>query len=241
MITNFSRDNNFFKELYEYCYSRGIFFYLICSWHEEAKNFKEKFVDLHNWICERPQRSKRFQYPQLMLLADENFSQETLDQYTQHGISKIRVSIMRDANQNHIKLSDEQINLIKDWNDLYEEKTNQIYIRKGWIGQKGFKVSFNDDTFEYFINQSHLTNLMEDGFDPQDYYCTSGVDTLTCLPDGMVTLNKCDYLKDIPCGNFYEDNVKLPERGIICKLNSDGGCRKCPLCFATSVYRKENL
>lgn len=237
MVTNFSKNNDFFKEMYEYCYSRNTFFYLICSWHEEAKNFKEKFIDLHRWICEREQRRRKFQYPQLMLLADKDFGWHTINQYKDYGISKIRLSIMRDENQNHIKLSDDQLNIVKQWNDEYEQNTNEIYIRKGWVGQKGFKVTFKDGSYEYFINQSHLTNLMEDGFNPQDFYCTSGIDTLTCLPDGNVTLNKCDFLKDKIYGNFYKDNIKLPKCGLKCNLNKDGANKKCPLCFATSVYK----
>lgn len=238
MITNFSKDNQFFKDLYEYCYSRKIFCYLICSWHEENLNFRDKFIELNNWIKEPYQRNRKFQYPQLMLLADKDFNEETLNQYTKYGINKIRVSIMRDVNQNHIKLTQEQLDLIENWNNGYEERTNKIYIEKGWVGKKGFKVTFNDGTEEFFVNQSHLTNLMDDGFNPNNFRCTSGKDTLTCLPDGKVTLNKCDFLKDKVIGNFLQDNVKYSATDVICNLNSDGsGIKKCPLCFATSVFR----
>ena len=239
MVTNFSKDNNFFKQLYEYCYSRHIFFYLICSWHEANLNFTNKFIELNNWIKQPEQRNRKFQYPQLMLLADKDFNEQTLKQYIDNGISKIRVSIMRDSNQNHIQLTKEQLDLIDSWNKTYEDNTNKIYIDKGWVGKKGFKVTFKDESVEYFVNQSHLTNLMEDGFDPQGFECTSGPDTLTCLPDGKATLNKCDFLKDAIIGNFYDDSVNYTSNNITCNLNCTGTNKKCPLCFATSVFRKD--
>jgi len=240
LVTNFSRENKFFEDLYEYCAKRNIYFFLICSQHEEHHNFLEKISELTKWCRATHDRRMVYKVPQVTLLADSNFSQKTLDEYLAKGIKKIRISIIRDADQNHEVLSAEQLKLVYDWNKQYEESNQKIYEEKN-MSNKGFKVTFNDNSVEYFVNATHFTNLIEDGgLDPTNFYCSSGITNMVIMPNGDIIINKCDYWKDVKWGNILQDNVKLPEKCMLCPIIKSKHKTKCTLCSGVNLFKNKD-
>ena len=239
VVTNFSRDNEFFKNLYEYCGKRNIYFFLICSQHEEHPNFLGKVSELTQWCRETHDRRMVFKVPQVTLLADSNFSQATLDNYLKAGIKKIRISIIRDEDQNHESLTKEQLKLVYAWNKEYEENNQKIYEEKN-MSNKGFKVTFKDNSVENFVNATHFTNLIEDGgLDPSNFYCSSGITNMVIMPNGDIIINKCDYWKDVKWGNILQDNVKLPDKCMLCPIIKSEHKTKCTLCSGVNLFRSE--
>lgn len=237
LVTNFSRSNDFFKEMYDYCFKRKIFFFLICSWHEENTNFIDKVAELTQWCrATKERRMNNYIVPQITLLATSDFSQETLNQYLEKGLEKIRISIIRDENQNHLRLTQEQLDLVYDWNAKYERKNKLSYIKKN-KKDKGIKVTFKDGTHHIFVNATDFTNNIEDGgLCPDNFTCTSGTTNMVIMPNGDIIINKCDYWKDIIWGNILKD-FHLPTSPLPCKINQNGEHKKCTLCSGVNLYR----
>ena len=241
IVTNFSRNNNFFKELYQYCAKRKIYFFLICRQHEEHPNFVEKFKELTKWCRSSSYHRKNFKVPQAIILADQNFSEKTIEEYTSEGIEKLRISILRDNNQNHELLNDHQLELVKNWNKHYEEHNQSIYLDEGIEKNRGFKITFKDGSTEYFVNATHFTNLISDGgLDPTGFYCSSGITNMVIMPNGDIIINKCDYWKDIKWGNILQDNVKLPEKCMLCPIIKSKHKTKCTLCSGVNLFKNRN-
>ena len=242
LITNFSRDVDYYKDLELYFASRDIQFILICSLHDEAINFKSKFLELFNWCEERrneirktfdPLKYKKFQAPQVTLVVTPDFNLNTYYDFKKSGIDRIRLTRVRGEGCRNEKLSDELLKFIEDANKDYESNYSNI---KG----RAFNVTFNSGEVKSFTSASNLTNFLdEDGFIPDNYYCSAGLNSLAIFPNGDVSLARCDYLKDKFIGNLKEyQNIKLPTEPVLCKLNnSDTYDKRCDLCSDTNIWR----
>ena len=238
VVTNFSRDTEFFKKMYIYCANRKLKFFLICSYHEENKEFIKKVAELTNWCRESHEYRMIFLRPQVSLLATKSFSKKILDDYLNEGIDRIRISILRDEKQNHINLSKEQLDIIYDWNKKYDEIILENYKKKN-VKDRGFLVTYKDGSYELFVNATHLTNKFEEGIDPTGFYCSSGLTNMVVLPNGDVIINKCDYWKDVKWGNILKNTVQLPKNNLLCPITSSNNKTKCTLCSGVNLFRLE--
>ena len=233
IATNFSRDLNYFKSLIKYFKDRKINLILTCSIHEENKEFKQKFIALTKWC-----RENKYKDPHAMIVVQPGFKPSDLEDYLAEDVWKIRLSRCRnnDTMANEY-LDDETLSYLYDYNNYYDHRVNDGLKNKA----QSWNITFKDGSILSLGSGSDLTNHLDcDGFIPDNYYCTVGINSMVILPQGDVTLSRCDYLKDKIIGNIFDyDNIKLPTQPIICQLNKTGdGNKRCDLCAGSNIYRK---
>lgn len=229
LITNFSRDLEYFYDLELYFKSRGIKFILICSKHAENINFDKKFIELTKWC-----KNNRCIEPQATVVVTPSFKPEDIDFLRSNGIWKIRLTRQRDDNQNNVELSKDILNFISEYNEMYEKRV--------WRLGQLHRVNFSDGTYKDFICASNFTNFLdENGFIPDGFICDIGKSCISVDYKGDVTLTRCAYLKDKVIGNILNwQDIELPTEGIECHLNGNGSrIKRCDLCAGVNIYKKE--
>lgn len=225
-VSNLSNSLDYYKQLYLYCKKRNIKTFIGLSKHEENKDFDKKAIELTKWCIE-----SKMSEPQIVLVADNNFDEEYVKYLHENGITRIRISLLRDQEQSN-EISNKVQDLVYKYNKQYE--MNRKY--------RQFEITFMDDTKERFCNSSDITNLMGDGgFNPDGFYCSAGPTTLAILPNSDVVRNKCDFLKDDVLGNLLTDEIKIPTEPVLCSINKKFGTttRRCSICSGTDFIRKE--
>lgn len=227
IVTNFSRELDYFKELYQYCRERNIKLFLGCSKHDENPNFEEKVIELTKWCKEYG-----YSEPQVTVVADDSFSEDYFNFFAENGVKRVRVSLLRSQEQSNSML-EETRNKVLACNRIYEKNRSNY---------RQFEITFMDGTKEQFCAASDITNLMDGGgFNPEGFYCSSGPTTIAILPDSTVVRNKCDFLKDDPLGNLLTDDIEIPKESVLCQINKKFGTtnRCCTICTGTNFIRKE--
>ena len=228
LVTNFSRELDYFKEIYAYCKKRKIRLFLGLSKHDENKNFDEKAIELTKWCKENG-----YAAPQITIVAGEDFDPNYVKYLNQNGITRVRVSLLRDMDQAN-KLSQELRDTVYEFNRIHE-------IDRGNYRQ--FEVTFRDGTKEQFCCASDITNLMDEGgFNPEGFYCSSGPTCIAILPNSDVVRNKCDFLKDQVLGNLLTDDIIIPTNPVLCQINKKFGTtdRCCTICSGSNFIRKKD-
>ena len=133
-------------------------------------------------------------------------------------------------------LDDETLQYMYEYNNYYDKRVNEGLKNKA----QAWNITFKDGSILNLGSGSDLTNHLDmNGFKPDGYYCTVGINSMVVLPDGKVTLSRCEYLKNKVVGNIFDiDNIKLPTEPIICHLNGDVDQNKrCDLCAGSNIYR----
>lgn len=226
IITNFSNNLEYYKDLYEYARNRNIKLFMSISKHDENKDFDKKIMQFTQWC-----RVHNYKDPQITIIADDNFNLDYINYLQDNGIKRIRVSLVRNLDQFNA-VNDDVRKLVIECNKKYQQNLNYCWQ---------FEVTFMDDSKEYFCNSSEITNLMSDGgFNPEGFYCDSGCRTITILPNGDVVRNICSFLRDDPLGNLDTSNIIIPDTGIKCEINKKFNTdkKRCTLCQGTNFYRK---
>ena len=225
MVTNFSQKLEYYQDLYKYCRKRNISLILLCSYHEENKDYFKKSIDLYKWCLENG-----FSRPSIRLMVGKNFDISLIDKYKQNGITP-NLSKIRDANNKVLPLPE----------DVDNKLMTSIFTRKAPFGK--LKVTYKDNNVEYFKNEVSLTNYIQNnGFDPTGFVCSAGTTTLYIDDKGNVTKGGCRYLFDKYLGNIVSDDIEIPTENIICRLNENNtGERKyCSLCWNVNLYRRDD-
>ena len=228
LVTNFSRELEYFKEIYSYCRKRKIKLFLGLSKHDENENFDEKAIELTKWCKENG-----YAEPQITIVAGEDFDKDYVEFLRSNGINRIRVSLLRSQEQSN-NISSDLKDQVYNYNRLYEADRGKY---------RQFEVTFKDGTKEQFCNASDITNLMDDGgFNPEGFYCSSGPTTIAILPNSDVVRNKCDFLKDDVLGNLLTDDIQIPSEPVLCTINKKFGTlnRCCTVCSGTNFIRKKS-
>ena len=237
LVTNLSRPLEYFYSFEHYCKKRDIQLVLICSLHDENKEFEEKFLTLTEW-CRQQRLVYKYRYykdPPLTLVVSPEFDTSLVDHYRDLGIWRIRLTRVRAQTQQNEDLPEDILNYVYNYNQFYEEQA-------GLKGQT-YKITTLDGKETNFICASNFTNYLDkNGFVPDNFYCTAGTTSLALLPNGNVTLSRCDYLLDKSLGNIKDwDKITLPKSPVLCKLNSNtNGEKRCDLCAGTNLYRSNN-
>lgn len=234
IATNFSRDIQYYKDLIKYFKHRNIMLILTCSMHEENTEFKEKFIELTKWC-----RENKYRDPHSMIVVQQGFEISELNDYLKEDVWKIRLSRCRNndtmANE---PLNEETLDIIQKYNDYYDTRVNKGLKNKA----QSWNITFNDGKVLNLGSGSDLTNHLDNnGFIPDNYYCTVGINSMVILPDGRVTLSRCDYLKNKIIGNIFDyKNIEFPSEPIVCHLNgNEDKNKRCDLCAGSNIYRKE--
>lgn len=225
IVTNFSNELNYYKDLYNYCKKRNINLFISVSKHNENIDFDNKIIELTKWC-----RDNNYKDPQVTIIANNNLDTDYIENLKLKGIKRIRVSLVRDLNQFcSIDYADRKSTL--RYNEEYRKNSNSY---------RQFEVTFMDGSKEQFCNSSEITNLMSDGgFNPEGFYCDSGCSTIAILPNGDVVRNICSFLRDKPLGNLFKDDILIPADGVMCEINKkfDTDRKRCTLCQGTNFYR----
>lgn len=234
IATNFSRDIHYYKDLIKYFKDRGTQLILCCSFHEENKDFKNKFIQLTKWC-----RENAYKDPHAMIVVLNNFKFSDLNPYLKEDVWKIRLSRCRNNNTMANEPLDEEIlKVIQEYNYYYDKRVNEGLKNKAQC----WNVTFKDGSIIHLGSASDLTNHLDyDGFIPDNYYCTAGINSLCILPNGDLILSRCDYLKNNIIGNiFNRDKIKLPTKPILCELNKKtAGEKRCDLCSGANLIRRD--
>lgn len=240
LITNFSRELDYFYELENYCFNRRIQLVLICSLHKENKDFKEKFITLTNWCRSKPHDKISYKDPQLTLVVDLDFDKDILQDYLNNNIWRIRLTRLRLSNQSNKPLSKEVLDYIAQYNKIYQQHSNPNQKVK----RNTYELEFKNGQIEGFTCASNITNhLDENGFIPDDYYCSAGVDSIAILPDGNVIKARCAYLEnDIICNINDLSNYQVFKESVVCHLNQKNNIKdkRCDLCAGTNLCRRDD-
>jgi len=237
VATNLSQKLDYYYELEDYCFKRNIQLVLLCSWHDENKNFENKFIELTNWCRSKPKQKFNYKDPQATIVVTKNFDKTKLNKLLDNNLWRIRLTRERDANQKNVSLSNEMLDYVYEYNRLYDSKA--ITNEKSFC----YKVTYSNGE-QKFACASNLTNFLDSsGFIPDGYYCTAGIDSIAVLPNGNISLARCDYLINNILGSIdnYE-NIQLPKDGIICHLNGNSSekNKRCDLCAGTRLFKNRS-
>lgn len=227
-VTNFSNTLDYYKKFYEYCKFKNINLFVGLSKHDESVDFDNKVIELTKWCKEN-----HMHCPQVVIIADKNFNEDYVKYLRDNGVTRIRVSLLRDEDTQLNAIPKDVKESVYKYNRLYEEDRPSY---------KQFEVTFMDNSKQQFCSASDITNLMDGGgFNPENFYCSSGPTTIAILPDSSVVRNKCDFLKDDILGNLLTDDIVIPKNDVICKINEKYGTTNkcCPICSGTNFVRKE--
>jgi len=224
LTTNFSKDVNYFKDLFIWCKNKNIKLFINCSYHEENSNFYSKFIELNDWC-----KLNHFSTPRISRVITEDVDIESwIKPYTDNGINKIMLT----RNKN---VYTDEFNLLstKQLNDSIELAKNYENDNKK---PKDYKVTFKDNTVKYFTSISHfLNNLDNDGFIPNGFMCNCGMNGIMVNWDGNIYGSHCFELGNKPLGNIDTENILIPNKLYYCNNTEI----RCCLRNGTSVYRKE--
>lgn len=228
MSTNFSNNLDYYKNLYDYCYSRNIQLVLNCAKHPESRDFIKKMSEITNWCKE-----KGYKEPINTFVVNDDFDFSILNEFKNNGITRLRLSVERSLYNKTLALKQETLNKIYKYNKDYENATTGRTLRVI------FKNGFHKD----FVNQSDFNNLMSNGgFKPDGYKCSAGMNNIALWANGDVVYSRCEFLRDKRVGNILTDDIKLLKDYMVCELNEK--CKKddlrCPLCHNTTIFREEN-
>ncbi len=234
LASNLSQNLEFYYEMEDYFFERNIQYMLLCSWHAENKNFKEKFIQLTNWCRQHSKQKFNYKDPQLAIVVTPEFNFNVLEEFKEHDIWRIRLTRQRLSTQKNRDLSDDILQRIKEYNDYYDSRA--ITSPNSFC----YKVTFKDSE-RRFACASNLTNFLDNnGFVPDNYYCTAGIDSLALMPDGTVSLARCDYLVNNILGNIKDWNsIEMPKTPVKCQLNANNQLKdkRCDLCAGTKLFR----
>jgi len=232
IATNFSNSLSYYKELVTYFAQRKIQLVLTCSYHEENTEFKEKFIEFTKWC-----RQNNYKDPHMMIVVQNNFNPSFLDDYLKEDVWKIRLSPCR----NNLTMANETLNnklldFTQKYNNYYDMRVNHGLKNKA----QSWNIEFKNSQKLSVGSQSDLTGYLDkNGFIPDGYKCSVGINSFTVLPNGDVVLSRCDYLKDKIIGNIKDyKNINLNKEPIICKLNENSdGKKRCDLCSGANLER----
>ena len=228
MPTNFSNNLEYYKDLYKYLSNRHITLVLNCAKHDEEKGFDTKIIQLTNWCKEN-----NFREPIVTYVVNNDFDFSQVEALANSGIRRLKLSIERDIYGTNLTLDPEVIDKIAYWNNRYES------IATG----KTLHIDFESGASEEYTNRMDFTNKMVDGgFDPQGYYCNTGMNNICLWENGDVIYNRCEFMRDKKIGNILTDDIKLLKKPIICNINLNSTSNnKCHLCHNTRISKDINL
>ena len=233
LITNLSQPVEYFIDLAKYLDKREIKFVLICSKHEQNKDFDNKFIMLSKKLRELNTLTGRkfaFFEPQLNVVVDDNFDWKTLDIFVNNGIIKINPTVKRDLNEKNIEIKNSTLLKIKN----FKEEQEKFVINK--TKKLSYRVIFNDCEKD-FNSALSLTNYLDNnGFLSKGFMCNAGVKTLAIMPNGDVFKCSCPYLINYKIGNInnYED-INLDFKNVICNISDN--CR-CNMAYGNDVWKE---
>lgn len=233
LITNLSQPIEYFIDLAKYLDKREIKFVLICSKHEQNKDFDTKFITLSKKLRELNTLTGRkfaFFEPQLNVVVDDNFDWSKLDIFVDNKITKINPTIKRNLDETNVTISETTLNKIKYFKDLQEK----------FVLSKNPKLNYHIKLTEEEkdINSPlSLTNYLDNnGFMSNGFMCSAGINTLAILPDGKISRCNCPYLSDKPIGSIDDNpNIKLELQPIKCNLDSN---HRCILVYGNNVWKE---
>ena len=222
LVTNFSRDNSYFIELFNYIKSRNSFtrFKVCASYHEEfgsLEDFVAKLRDLHL-------RSRDISL-RLSLVVDGSCDVRYVKRLLlQNPYLHIYFSLLRD------KDGCISVDLSPEWRGLINSrraKSNSVTVTTAK------RESFNLPMLHSI--QSSL-NLEPDFI---GYYCSAGLTYLYVDCDGVVSRANCIQTKsaDALLGNIDSGDIQLPKSLFRCALNPASTRRTCNLCSSVCIYK----
>ncbi len=218
--TNFSNDNDYFKELIIYLNKRKISYTIMCSKHEENLNFDIKIIELINWC-----KQKNYKPPVLRLMVDNNFNLNEYYSFLEKGINP-NLTLIRDKNNKVIELPDNIKTFMKKYNS----------------NKKGgrYSVLLNDNTTLDVINGIDLINKLEHSIDTNNYKCSCTQNVIFIKPNGDIVGSECLYLRNKVIGNIFDLNsINLSNTPILCKVNDiSQETYYCTLCWNNNLYKE---
>jgi len=222
MTTNFSNSVTYYKELYIYTRSRNINFCLMCSKHDENKDYDDKIIELTKWCLDYG-----YSLPICRLMVDNNFDLANYE-YLKNNKVKLNLSVVR-GDKNKIE-------------PLNETLSN--FMKQYWKNQTGnyATVITSKETFNISNGVQFANTLDDGGFDPTDFDCSAGYNGIFIEPDGSVYRCGCKGVHQAYKVISIKD-FKLPLNKDFdkCFINNKSNNKiYCNLCWYINLIKGDN-
>jgi len=232
VASNFSREIDFFKKLYHYCYKKDIILILSLSYHEENTTFADKFIEICNWCKENNYRE-----PQAAFVITNDFDFSIIDKLIDNNAKRIKLIRERQMARNETSLKNSMhLKKLADYEKIvYKESTTF-----------GYKVTFKDKSIKLFNNLHELfNNLDTGGFLPDGIWCDAGCNKIAINYDDSIYYNNCPLLLNRKKGinkklGKLGDDIDISDNLLYCNLQSDSEKEYCMLCNNISIWKNNN-
>ena len=226
LISNFSRDVNYYIDYCNFCKDNKLKLNLLLSYHPTECD-KQEFLDKLYKVRQVHKISVG------LVFNNDNIEKDVVNYCFENDI-RINLSIERDLNNNALKLTEEN----RQYFDTIESMLKLNRAKKS--ERNSMKITMiNGDILWYTTSSSFISDILEGGFIPDNRYCSGGVTSLRILPNGDVARAGCNYCQNnLLLGNILTDKIVLPTKPFLCKQNEGSNEIKfCPLCYKVNTKR----
>lgn len=228
LITNLFRPKKYFLELDDYCKSVDIKLSLLASYHPTEYSDNKDFLDKIKYLNER---IKSFRV--CFVFNNDNIEKDVINFCKDNDIL-MNISVERDNNNNKLFISKENL-------DYLSKLENEQKMSREKVSMAIKAFTRDDKVYAYSSTSSFLTEIEEGGYIPDGKECTAGITTVRVLHDGTLLRAGCNYCQNnLILGNVLNE-VILPQKPIICRLNGDSEVktRFCPMCYKINTMEVE--
>lgn len=214
LVTNFSRNNDYFLSLNNLCKENHTVLKVVASYHSEfgsKDDFLAKVFDLKN-------RGMLMRVS--TIVKDDNFDRNFIDKSIANGVY-VNAPRERTLDNVEAEISDESLEFLQSREETYQ------YIH---VYTKDLHYTFKCTAF--------ANNAITDGgLNPNGFTCTAGLTCLRIEPNGDVCRSGCAYCKQYQIlGNLADPLYKIgePVAPIICGLAPE---KKCNLSYRVTISK----
>jgi len=220
ITTNFSNKLEYFKELYDYCASRGIYLKLLCSYHETGDSFFEKILELSYWC-----REKHYRCPSLTFVVNNDFDFSPFFKFPE----------LCNLGKDFCNMEIHEIRRAVDLNEEVKKKIKEIRNLPPTWEKVQLDIKIPTSNWQFGIDKEHIMCPPSDVFRELEdhhlkgsrYYCDAGINSFSISYNGNIS--RCDNTSGV-IGNI--DELKLDKLTTSrCDSNS------CLLCQAVNLQR----
>lgn len=219
ITTNFSNTLDYYKNLYEYCYSNNIKLQLLCSYHEVGDKFFEKYLTLLHWTLDNDYKT-----PGITYVVNNDFDFSMYDKFPELHQCGADFATMLNPDGT-------ATNLIPE----VREKLEKLYSEKPTLRSDG-KIKVRNGSWVFDVNgelikttASKFFKDLEDGcLNLGEVYCDAGFNSL-CI-NSNADIVRCSN-NNTKLGNLFDCDLKLNWKSSICKG------KHCMLCHPVNICR----
>lgn len=236
IVTNFSQNLDYFKELYRYCRKREIQLQLLCSYHEIGDSFFTKYLSLLEWCV-----AEVYPLPVITFVMDNDFDFTIFDRFDlpksllnfnlkQYGPLQLTVTLTPEV-QKKLDL------LLENRHKWDNNKLILPYLRRRKNGQlwwtsikEKFSISYENGDTKNIENLKDLLFMSPDIIRDKTKYCSAGLSGVYVCEDYIY---RCSQLAGNPIAKLSDDELSLtrPTSNFICRAE------QCNLCSNANIYK----